>query len=80
MSKNKNYDFIIVGGGTSGIITATKLIIINKPIKIMLDVCPAPQNIPLNEETIVRLFKLDFFESVALFLFFNKTIPVKIRK
>ena len=44
---------------------------INKPIRIMLDVCPSPQNAPLKELFIVRLLRPSFFEMVVLFLFNN---------
>ena len=35
MSEYKNYDYIIVGGGTSGIITATKLIKLGASVLII---------------------------------------------
>ena len=41
---------------------------INNPIRIILEVCPAPQSAPFREATTVRFRKSCFFDLLVFFI------------
>ncbi len=43
----------------------------SNPIRIILEVCPAPQNAPFSEDITVRFRKYDFFELLVLLFFIS---------